>query len=927
MGDKAGEQRCYYNIGIAYNSLGNFKKAIKYHERDLKMSKEIGDKIGEGISYCNLGNAYQQLGDFKKAIEYHERNLEIAKEVGDKAREGKSYGHLGNAYHCLGDFKKAIEYHKLDLEIAKEVGDKAGEGTSYGNLGCDYGNFGDFMKAIEYHEHDLKISKEIGDNVGERISYCNLGNAYLQLGDFNKAIEYHERNLEIAKEVGDKAREGKSYGNLGNAYHCLGDFKKAIKYHELDLEIAKEVGDKALEGKSNGNLGNAYHCLGDFKKAIEYHGRDLEISKEIGDNVGERISYCNLGNAYQQLGDFNKAIEYHERNLEIAKEVGDKAREGKSYGNLGNAYHCLGDFEKAIKYHERDLKISKEIGDNVGEGISYCNLGNAYQQLGDFNKAIKYHEHRLEIAKEVGDKAGNGASYGNLGIAYCGLGDFKKAIEHFECGLKIAKEVGDKRREGRSYCNLSNAYQQLGDFKKAIEYYERDLEIAKEVGLQLKDDYRLWRLRLKQGDVLGALHAVEEGRAQALGDLMYSKYGNGEAYNRSQTPVKSSYHSLSCVVSNTVFIAVDEEEIMFWVIQNNKDVELRRKEMSDCVSQEDVSTFITALYHNAREEIGLRAGVKCENRSLDEPCDEALRSERSPCNGSRAVHSQTNLRKFYDIIIAPIADLLHGNEVMFVPDGPFCLVPYAALVNSKSKYLSESFRIRLIPSLTTLKLVTDCPADFHNKTGALLVGDPCLEGVQYNGITFCPLPFARKEVETIGKILGTDPLIGEKATKGEVLKRLSSVALLHIAAHGRMETGEIALAPNPSRETPQPKEKDFILTMRDVLEANLRARLVVLSCCHSAQGEIKAEGVVGIAQAFLGAGARSVLVSLWAIDDVATLEFMKHFYGELFKGKKASEALNRAMQFMRESEKFAEVIYWAPFVLIGDDVTLELNRG
>ena len=66
----------------------------------------------------------------------------------------------------------------------------------------------------------------------------------------------------------------------------------------------------------------------------------------------------------------------------------------------------------------------------------------------------------------------------------------------------------------------------------------------------------------------------------------------------------------------------------------------------------------------------------------------------------------------------------------------------------------------------------------------------------------------------------------------------------------------------------------------------------MLSCCHSTEGEIKAEGVVGIARALLGAGARSVLVSLWAIDDEATMKFMKRFYGEVVKARKASEALH-----------------------------------
>ena len=113
--------------------------------------------------------------------------------------------------------------------------------------------------------------------------------------------------------------------------------------------------------------------------------------------------------------------------------------------------------------------------------------------------------------------------------------------------------------------------------------------------------------------------------------------------------------------------------------------------------------------------------------------------------------------------------------------------------------------------------------------------------------------------------------------------------------------------------------------MQDVLTARMKARLVVLSCCHSAWGEVKSEGVVGIARAFLGAGARSVLVSLWAIDDEATMEFMKVFYQHLAHGQSASEALNIAMKSMRESDRFSAVKYWAPFVLIGDDVTLEFE--
>ena len=107
------------------------------------------------------------------------------------------------------------------------------------------------------------------------------------------------------------------------------------------------------------------------------------------------------------------------------------------------------------------------------------------------------------------------------------------------------------------------------------------------------------------------------------------------------------------------------------------------------------------------------------------------------------------------------------------------------------------------------------------------------------------------------------------------------------------------------------------------MRVQMRVKLVVISCCHSGRGEVKAEGVVDIARAFLGAGVRSVHVSLWAIDDEATLEFMKSFYLHLAEGGIASRSLNRGTKCLRESDKFSEVIYRAS----GDDVTVATAKG
>ena len=639
-------------------------------------------------------------------------------------------------------------------------------------------------------------------------------------------------------------------------------------------------------------LGLAYYSLGDFRKAIEYLERHLKISKEVGDRAGEGGAYCNLGVAYRNLGYFQKAIEYHEQHLKISKEVGDRAGEGIAYCNLGNAYDSLGDFQKAIEYHERHLKISKEVGDRAGEGIAYCNLGNAYDSLGDFQKAIEYHERHLKISKEVGDRAGEGSAYGNLGKAYYHLGDLQKAVQCYKNSVI------------------------------AFDYIRRNLISKDEWKITLKSTYdhvnlRLWELQFKEGKVIEALLTADQGRARALNDLMEFKYGLKGLHPEIETLSARPRDFASYLPPNTAFMGISEGGIVVWVNEKGNEIKTRRTEIDI-----SVTTYFQSLLEATHNEIGLGADVNCENRSLSNPSDKKLAGERSSKPKSHPSYFETkSLQTFYNVVIDPIRDLLQGDEIVIVPQGPLCLAPYAAFMDLKSKYLCETFRIRLLPSLSSLRLIQDCPADWHSKTGALLVGDPWVQEVT----TLEQLAWAEKEVQMIGKILHTVPLVGKQATKDEVLRRISSVALVHIAAHGEMETGEIALAPNTTRSSVNLAEEDYLLTMKDVLKAQIRARLVVLSCCHSAQGEVKSEGVVGIARAFLGAGARAVLVSLWAIDDEATMEFMKVFYQQLVHGRCASEALNRAMKSMRESDRFSAVKYWAPFVLIGDDVTLEFE--
>ena len=577
------------------------------------------------------------------------------------------------------------------------------------------------------------------------------------------------------------------------------------------------------------------------------------------------------------------------------------------------------------------MKIAKEIGDRAGEGVAYVNLGSAYDSLGDYQKAIECDETGLKIAKEIGDRAREGTAYGNLGNAYQSLNDYQKASEYHEKYLKIAKEIGDLAGEGNAYHNIGNACFSLGQFENAADKLSCALEAFNAVRscLKSKDDWKinfrelheatytsLWKTLLIIERLDEALLAAERGRAQTLNDNLLIQYKLPASLLAATTDLKEIVSRFFTELSSPIlFLAVDGLTINMWLLSRGKKVIFRQGRLEGDRTEKYP---VRAVLQSCLQKIGTDVIVRCEDRTFHELTRDFLSSSEM-CKGVKKLFQSSNnpFKPFYDAIIGPIAEFLgpQDDELVIVPDGALSYTPWAAVI--------ESIRVHTVPSLTTYELILRVPEDYHKKTGALLVGNPCLKELEE---PLDDLPCAQEEVEMIASILNITPLIGKQATKAEVIKRMSSVGLIHIAAHGNELTGEIALSPSPGWTSKFPQEEDFTLKMSDVQAANLRARLVVLSCCHSGGGRIfKGEGVVGIARAFLVAGARSVLVALWAIDDEATMVFMKSFYQYLKKGKTASAAVHQSIKSLRESEEFSEMRYWAPFQLIGDDVTIEFE--
>ena len=891
------------------------------------------------MCYLNLGSVFESRGEYVKAKEHFEKALEIAQKIVDRKIEAEIYARLGCIFESLGEYVNAQEQYEKALEIAEKTVDRKIEAKSYRNLGSFFESCGEYVKAKEHSEKALAIAEKIGDRKTEAECYRNLGSIFDSHGEYVKAKEQYEKALEIAEKTVDRKIEAKSYASLGSIFESRGEYVKAKEHFEKALEIAEKIVDWKIEAEIYASLGCIFESLGEYVKAQEHFEKALEIAEKTVDRKIEAKSYRNLGSFFESCGEYVKAKEHSEKALAIAEKIGDRKTEAKCYRNLGSIFDSHGEYVKAKEQYEKALEIAEKTVDREIQAKSYASLGRIFESRGEFVKAKEHFEKALAIAEKIGDRETEAKCSMWVGLMFEFLGEYVKSKEWLEKACVLHRKYGAIERESLlhllvsafmfSQGNISEAKSNAVDSFNNVEVIRR-LQVHDKFKIsyfeRMISAYRMFSQFLCDADFpYEAFYTEEFGRARALTDLMAALYSveneipvSPETWDDVQSIVKKECNC-SCL-----YISYYEQLIHLWVFKADNPLILLNIKVNDVFGS--VSRVADLLFREIYREVLCLAPEQCEDRSWlpsnaysEQGCERPLEEDENQEPELTPAH-------VYKTIIAPVADYLDEPEIIIVPDRLFYKVSFAALEDESGKCLSESHRIRIVPSLTTLKLIQDSPVDYHSQTGVLIVGDPHVGEVLYKGKLrqISRLHAANKEAEMVGKLFGTQPLVGKQATKQAVLQNIHSVSLIHFACHGNAERGEILLAPPPLTDR-KPQEEDYLLTMENISKVKLRAKLVVLSCCHSAEGQISAEGVVGIARAFLGSGARSVLAALWAIEDEATEQFMSHFYESLVRGKSASESLQQAMKWMRENG-FSKVSQWAPFMLIGDNVTLDIHK-
>ncbi|AFY82524.1 tetratricopeptide repeat protein [Oscillatoria acuminata] len=859
------------------------------------------------------GSQQYNRSDLRGAIQSWKTALAIYQQLENRPGISDSLNNLGAAYTNLGQYREAINFYQQSLAIKRQLEDKRGIVASLNNLGLAYDSLGQYREAINFHQQSLEIKRQIEDKGGIANSLNNLGNAYNSLGQYREAINFHQQSLEIKRQIEDKGGIANSLNNLGAAYTNLGQYREAINFHQQSLEIKRQIEDKGGIANSLDNLGVAYNSLGQYREAINFYQQSLEIRRQIEDKGGIAGSLNNLGESYRYLGQYREAINFYQQSLEIQRQIEDKGGIANSLNNLGIVYNSLGQYREAINFHQQSLEIRRQIEDKGGIANSLNNLGNAYESLGQYGEAINFYQQSLEIKLQIEDKGGIANSLGNLGSAYFFLEQYREAINFYQQSLEIQRQIGNRAGEGNSLNNLGYALFQLNQLAPAETFLRQAIEVRESLREGLDDEQKvsladtqsnsyqtLQRVLIAQNRPQDALEISERGRARAFVELLAARGTVRDESNLASIPavepptiadIQRIAHTQNATLVE--YSLVGDNQLYIWVIQPRGEVHFTSVNLQPLHEQ---NTSLTQLVRNTREKIEKKA------------------------------ESIPELRQLHQLLIEPIAPYLPEDpqaRVILLPHGELFLLPFPALQDSTDTYLIQKHTLLTAPAIQALDFSNNPVPLPASPSLALVVGNPTMP---QRDPPLSPLRGAQAEAEQIAKLLKTQALTGDAATKTAILPQLSQSPVIHLATHGILDerrgmNSAVVLAPStPTATSPQYPllldHPDGFLTAGEIVELQIPAELVVLSACDTGGGTITGDGVIGLSRAWLTAGTSTVLVSLWKIDDGVSGNMMSQFYQELQNNPDAAAGLRQAM--LQAIEANIDLKNWAAFTVIGE---------
>lgn len=712
-------------------------------------------------------------------------------------------------------------------------------------------------------------------------------------GNYDNLIKCYKQNLDVATKEKSFEWEAYALNNLAISHYVVGDYLKAIEFHQQQLERARQAGSRSQEGIALSGMGAASAALGDYEKGIAYYTQSLGITPVESAPQWKSLTLRNLGNAYLAQNDYQKAIQYQEESLGLSRTISDRQGEMQALGNLGNAHAISGNFNRAIEYQQQSLSLARELGNRLEEAQALLGLGTTYSYRRDYAKAVEYHQQSLTLVREVRARLGEGIVLTNLGDAQFRLNQLVEAERVLFDGIELWESL-------RAGLGTNDAFK-VSIFETQITAYRNLQEVLS-----------------AQNKFNAALEIAERGRARTFVELLARRIKPTEAVSETAQLPSIEQIQRTAKVQNATLVEYSIIREQFVETPHGASVQQTGQ-------PQDSELFIWVVKPTG--EIAFRQ-VDLKFLQQEKTSLENLVATSRILQGPRARQGEAARAKLHQLAIAPITELLPTDpkaRVIFIPQESLFVLPFPALRDTAGQYLIERHTILTAPAIEVLTLTHRQRQQLAAKYAkppqgkeVLVVGNPTMPTLRKSGekaYRLAPLPASEEEAKEIARLLNTQAMLGDNATKINILQQLPDARLVHLATHGLLDDirelgvpGAIALAPSAN--------DDGFLTAGEILKLKLNAELVVLSACDTGQGKVTGDGVIGLSRSLIVAGVPSTIVSLWSVPDVASAQLMTEFYRYLSSNPDKAQALRQAM--LTTMKQYPQPYNWAAFTLIGE---------
>jgi CHAT domain-containing protein/tetratricopeptide (TPR) repeat protein len=876
-----------------------------------------GDGCGQRRALTGLSRMEEALGNHVQARNGAEAAL-MAGCIGDPAEQAQAFKTIGMAADYQGDFAASAGAGERALALYEQTGDQRYQGIVLGNLSAVYMALGATDRALGAANGSLRAAESTADGQGIVFSRKSIAAIHLARGELASALQEYRHTLEDLAVTPYPMIEGETWNDLGIVYHRMADYPESLKAFARAQIVWQKMSNRVGEADTLIDKAQALLELGAMHRASNDFRRALTIASADGLKSAATRALRGLGSASLALRQPGAARRYFTKSLDIARATGEITAQSYALRALGDVDFQQGRSAGARRDDELALDLARKAADRDGEAATLVQLAREVGAGGDLAAARKYIDEALAIVERQRGQIQDPS----LRTSY-----FASMRAYPDAEIDILMRL-DRRFPGKGYALSALAAAERARARSLQDMFaERSIELSRSLAPQLAEAQHAAEERLSTA-------AFQFGRLRPdAGAEQRRTLANAvDAASRALDEVRGSVHSANPRYADLVQpAALDVGEIQRTLLADDTAV------LEYWLGSR--KSYVWIVTRDAFRVVRLADRASIERFAGDLATLLRAPASEAPGNGFDALAAaESRQTQAIDRVAAGLAAEVIGEEVLrglprkiaIVADGALQETPFGILpTRMHGRSLGTTHDLSYLPSITTLKWLRRTAQKDELPAALAVFAAPILEPLAASAHEavpgLAPLAYSRLEAESIAAFLPRDHVwlaLGADASRDNALTAdWRRYSIVHFATHAivdrrRPELSGIVL----SLYDPTGRPQDGLLRMNDIYNLDMPVDLVVLSGCDTAAGRsMDSEGVLSLSRAFLYAGARRVVASLWPVEDRATAAFMREFYrGLLVEHMPAATALRFSQQHIARDNRWASPYYWAGFVLQGD---------